>query len=71
MKYLHLAEGIKYFVTVTACNTADLCSSATSDGFIVDTTPPIKGYVLDGTLSKDIQYQSARLVELIISIIRL
>ena len=60
MKYLHLVEGIKYFVTVTAYDTADLCSSASSDGFIVDTTLPIKGYVLDGTLVKDIQYQSAR-----------
>ncbi|XP_053401094.1 uncharacterized protein LOC123523194 isoform X2 [Mercenaria mercenaria] len=59
LKSLQLAEGIKYFVTITACNTADLCTSASSDGFIVDTTPPVKGYVMDGTRAKDIQYQSA------------
>jgi hypothetical protein len=43
-----------------------LCSSASSDGFIVDTTPPNIGYVIDGTLARDIQYQAARLINLFI-----
>jgi hypothetical protein len=33
---IRLKYGIKYFTTVTACNTADLCTSVTSDGVIID-----------------------------------
>ncbi|XP_060580924.1 uncharacterized protein LOC132737608 [Ruditapes philippinarum] len=58
--FLQLSEGFHYFVTVTACNTAKLCSDASSDGFIVDSTPPVKGIVNDGLLDYDIQYQSSR-----------
>ncbi|XP_053398947.1 uncharacterized protein LOC128556937 [Mercenaria mercenaria] len=58
--HLQLSEGLHYYVTVTACNTANLCSSVTSDGFVVDSTPPLKGRVIDGLLETDEQYQSSR-----------
>ena len=45
---------------MTACNTADLCTSATSDGVIVDNSPPNVGVAIDGTSSEDIEYQSIR-----------
>lgn len=32
---LQLEQNIKYYATVTACNVADLCTSAYSDGFVV------------------------------------
>ncbi|XP_053390115.1 uncharacterized protein LOC123523221, partial [Mercenaria mercenaria] len=58
--YLQLSEGLHYFVTVTACNTANLCSSVSSDGFVVDSTPPVKGIVIDGPFDTDVQYQASR-----------
>ncbi|XP_053400998.1 uncharacterized protein LOC128557563 isoform X2 [Mercenaria mercenaria] len=58
--YLQLSEGLKYFVTVTACNTANLCSAVSSDGFVVDSTPPVKGIVIDGPFDDDVQYQASR-----------
>jgi hypothetical protein len=58
--FLQLSEGIHYYVTVTACNTAGLCSSATSDGFVVDSTPPIRGILTDGPLETELQYQASR-----------
>ncbi|XP_060604506.1 uncharacterized protein LOC132757271 [Ruditapes philippinarum] len=58
--FLQLSEGLHYYVTVTACNTAGLCSSATSDGFVVDSTPPIRGIVTDGPFETELQYQASR-----------
>ena len=58
--FLQLSEGQHYYVTVTACNTAGLCSSATSDGFVVDSTPPIRGILTDGPLETELQYQASR-----------
>jgi len=55
-----LKYGIKYFTTVTACNTADLCTSVTSDGVVVDNSPPTAGVVQDGSTDNDIEYQSIR-----------
>ncbi|XP_046561789.1 uncharacterized protein LOC124270793 [Haliotis rubra] len=53
--------GVKYFTTVTACNTAGLCSSSsTSDGVILDSSPPVPGTVQDGTGDMDIQFQATR-----------
>ena len=57
---LNLAEGVPYYTTVKACNSADLCSSATSDGFIVDQSRPIAGRVIDGLGGREIQYQTSR-----------
>lgn len=58
--YVHIGSGLTYFTTVTACNTADLCTSAISDGLIVDNSPPNVGVVIDGTSSEDIEYQSIK-----------
>ncbi|XP_078658232.1 uncharacterized protein LOC144903715, partial [Branchiostoma floridae x Branchiostoma belcheri] len=57
---LNLHPGVKYVVTVTACNSADLCTTLTSDGVIPDTSPPVAGAVLDGGSDGDIQYQASR-----------
>ncbi|XP_038050780.1 uncharacterized protein LOC119723938 isoform X2 [Patiria miniata] len=59
---LNLVPGLTYYVTVTACNAADLCTSVTSDGVMVDDSPPIVGHVYDGGPGGgDISYQSSRL----------
>ncbi|XP_038050540.1 uncharacterized protein LOC119723761 [Patiria miniata] len=59
---LNLVAGLTYFLTVTACNAADLCTSKTSDGVMVDDSPPVPGRVYDGGPgSGDINYQSSRL----------
>ncbi|XP_076086914.1 uncharacterized protein LOC143057491 [Mytilus galloprovincialis] len=60
LKGMNLAIGKIYYTTVTACNTADLCSSVTSDGFIIDNSPPNIGKVKDGADYIDINYQSLR-----------
>lgn len=57
---LKLVEGIQYFTSVTACNIADLCTTVASDGFMVDSSPPSPGRVLDGTGGEDIFYQASR-----------
>jgi hypothetical protein len=57
---LKLAQGVRYYTTVTACNSADLCTSKSSDGIMVDTSPPTTGRVLDGTTGKDIRYQASQ-----------
>ncbi|CAG2242538.1 unnamed protein product [Mytilus edulis] len=49
-----------YYTTVTACNTADLCTSSTSDGVVIDNSPPNSGKVKDGADYKDINYQSLK-----------
>ncbi|XP_046571086.1 uncharacterized protein LOC124279318 [Haliotis rubra] len=58
--HIMFAEGVRYYVTVTACNMAGLCSSATSDGVILDESPPVPGSVMDGTQDRDSQYQASR-----------
>ncbi|KAK3589056.1 hypothetical protein CHS0354_008706 [Potamilus streckersoni] len=57
---LRLSQGRMYYCTVTACNTADLCTTIASDGVIIDSTPPVRGRVLDGREGHDIAYQSSR-----------
>ena len=46
---LNLVPGLTYYVTVTACDAADLCTSVTSDGVTVDNSPPVPGRVYDGS----------------------
>ena len=58
--HLQLHEGITYYVSITACNYADLCATATSDGVLVDTSPPVPGKVIDGVGNTDIRYQASR-----------
>ena len=57
---INLEAGSKYYSTITACNTADLCTSVTSDGVVIDNSPPIPGIVQDGVDELDIEYQSIR-----------
>ncbi|ESO83749.1 hypothetical protein LOTGIDRAFT_168990 [Lottia gigantea] len=57
---IRFISGIKYFTMVTGCNMAELCSSISSDGFIIDVTPPIRGHVIDGTRDADIDFQASR-----------
>ncbi|XP_061193435.1 uncharacterized protein LOC133201664 [Saccostrea echinata] len=58
--FVHFGPGLTYYTTVTACNTADLCTMAVSDGVIMDNSPPNVGMVIDGTSSADIEYQSIK-----------
>ncbi|KAK3083351.1 hypothetical protein FSP39_020593 [Pinctada imbricata] len=55
----NLAFGVIYYTTVSACNTADLCSSTTSDGVMIDVSPPSPGRVFDGMSTDDIEYQGS------------
>ena len=43
-----LVSGKRYYVNVTAINGVDLAMTEKSDGFIVDTSPPICSHVWDG-----------------------
>ncbi|XP_076113983.1 uncharacterized protein LOC143082268 [Mytilus galloprovincialis] len=58
--HMHLGSGIRYYTTITACNTAEICTSVTSDGVIIDNSPPTQGIVLDGVDVYDLEYQSLR-----------
>jgi len=42
---------------VTVCNTAELCTSVSSDGVMIDNSPPKAGIVQDGAGFIDLQYQ--------------
>ncbi|XP_070204014.1 uncharacterized protein [Littorina saxatilis] len=42
---MHLEPGTRYFVTVRAWNEAGLQTTAVSDGFLSDVTPPVAGVV--------------------------
>lgn len=44
---------MKFFVLLEACNGASMCSSANSDGIIVDKTPPVPGLVTIGRATHD------------------
>ena len=57
VKGLSLQHNDKYYVTVLACNYAGLCTAVSSDGVLVDTTPPILHYVRDGLVGPDIDFQ--------------
>ena len=50
-----IKNGQRFFVTVNATNSAGLTASVTSDGVIVDYTPPISGSVIDG-IGLDVDY---------------
>ena len=66
---LNLVPGLPYYVTVTACNAADLCTSVTSDGVVVDDSPPVPGRVYDGGPgSGSVNFQSSMLVWIRVSV---
>lgn len=48
-----IMTGARYYLTVTATNGAGVTSSITSDGVIVDDTPPSAGTVIDGVDSDE------------------
>ncbi|GAB1603526.1 uncharacterized protein LOC115216576 [Argonauta hians] len=50
--------GVKYYVTVEACNAALLCSQISSNGIIMDNSPPLSGSVEVGTDSRHTTYQA-------------
>ena len=49
---LRLAVGTKYHFTVRCCNAVGLCSQGSSDGVVVDPTPPVPGRVWTGGREK-------------------
>lgn len=54
---LSLPHNDTYYVTVLVCNYAGLCTARSSDGVLVDTTPPVIHYVRDGLIGPDIDFQ--------------
>ena len=57
---LSLVPGARYVSQITCTNGDGFCSTSSSDGVIVDLTPPNSGLVHDGSsLSADIDYQSS------------
>ncbi|XP_028398913.1 uncharacterized protein LOC114522435 [Dendronephthya gigantea] len=63
MRELNLVNGQKYCVKIKAENLAGVQTEAvSSDGFVVDVTPPdlSRAMVLDGSGDDDIDYQSSR-----------
>ena len=54
---LSLQHNDTYYVTVLACNYAGLCTAKSTDGVLVDTTPPVIHYVRDGLIGPDINFQ--------------
>ena len=61
------ATGETYFITVEACNGASLCHSMSSDGVLLDDSPPIPGLVKVGSNSEHQTYISSRYVYCILS----
>ena len=57
LKGMSLQHNDKYYVTVLTCNYAGLCTAVSSDGVLVDTTPPLMNYVRDGLIGADIDFQ--------------
>ena len=45
-----ITNGRRFFITVTATNSAGMTTSVTSDGVTVDDTAPIPGIVIDGSV---------------------
>ncbi|XP_068693727.1 uncharacterized protein [Montipora foliosa] len=57
---LSLVPGAKYISKITCTNGDGFSSTSSSDGIIVDVTPPSPGLIHDGSsLQSDIQYQSS------------
>ncbi|KAJ8302438.1 hypothetical protein KUTeg_018834, partial [Tegillarca granosa] len=52
----HFQPGTRYYITVEACNGAGLCRSESSNGIIIDNSPPIPGLVHVGMTGKHVKY---------------
>ncbi|XP_069118470.1 uncharacterized protein [Argopecten irradians] len=57
---VHLEQGVAYYVTVQACNTGEMCTDVTSNGVLVDHSPPIPGQVLVGRADSHQHYIGQR-----------
>lgn len=57
---MDLEAGRRYFSTITACNTGNMCTCVTSDGVTIDNSPPVPGIVQDGSGDYDIEFLSVR-----------
>ncbi|WAR31735.1 hypothetical protein MAR_034277, partial [Mya arenaria] len=53
-------HGTRYYATVNACNNAGLCQKRTSNGIVIDPSPPIQGLVSIGSGSKHHRYVANR-----------
>ena len=53
-----LSNGVRYYVNVTGVNHAGLATTLESDGFMIDSTPPVCAQVWNGDLpdQNDVQY---------------
>ncbi|XP_055997828.1 uncharacterized protein LOC125647098 [Ostrea edulis] len=60
LEQVHFGAGLTYYTSLTACNTAELCTTVLTDGVIMDNSPPSFGLVMDGTRDRDTEYQSIR-----------
>ena len=59
--HIHFDDGDRVLVSVTAVNGAEQQVTRQSDGFLVDTTPPLLVYLRDGLDAiEDVQYQTNR-----------
>ena len=56
VRNLTLVDGATYFFNVRVCNHAELCVTASSDGVLVDSSPPLPGIVSDGYGGDDQAY---------------
>jgi len=52
--------GVRYFCLVEACNAVELCSIQTSNGIIIDNSPPIPGIIHIGIAGMHSKYLSQR-----------
>ncbi len=52
--------GVKYYNTLEACNGAGLCTVVSSDGIIMDRSPPVAGVVIVGHTDTHQKYHGHR-----------
>ncbi|CAC5378366.1 unnamed protein product [Mytilus coruscus] len=57
---LSFSQGVTYYSTVEACNGAGLCSTATSNGILIDNSAPVPGLVFVGEPGKYTNFISDR-----------
>ena len=60
LDHVHFGAGLTYYTSLTACNTAELCTTVETDGVMMDNSPPSVGLVMDGSRDHDTEYQSIR-----------
>ncbi|KAK3735001.1 hypothetical protein QZH41_001674 [Actinostola sp. cb2023] len=53
---ISLKHGAKYYARIIATNSVGLRTIMCSDGIVIDTTPPIAGYLFDGSGNEDVDF---------------